>query len=415
MNDFVRQAIIVGSTAPPAYLVLKLIFKRSIMFTVSWNIVLYIFFVSYMTFVGSKLGGLNTLWITPFEFAVGAGVFVYINRILRKPLEKSISQVKALSEGHVDIHVERSESKSELGVLNNSLMLLVATFKGILNDINASADNLASASQQMSSSSQQLSQGANNQAGSIEEVSSTMEEISANIEQNTSNAMQTEQVAKEANQGIQVVAERSRKAVQSNKNIAEKITIINDIAFQTNMLALNAAVEAARAGEHGRGFAVVAAEVRRLAERSKLAAEEIVGLAQTSLELAEGAGEVMGETLPKIENTSRLVQEITAASSEQSNGAIQVNTALQQLSGITQQNAAASEQLATSARQLAAQADHLKEIMSFFRTGQQAPAKTETRPIGVTEKPHNGHARVKIAGTGLTLNGITEEKEFERF
>ena len=218
---------------------------------------------------------------------------------------------------------------------------------------------------------------------------------------------------------MQDVAEKSQNAVEANKNIANKITIINDIAFQTNILALNAAVEAARAGEHGRGFAVVAAEVRKLAERSKLAAEEIVGLAQKSLDLSQGAGVVMSETMPKIDNTTKLVQEISAASLEQNNGATQVNNAIQQLNNVTQQNAAASEELATSSEELSSQAIQLKEIISFFNTGnnksqfKQASKKTQTRQI-TPIKPANGNSE-KLESK-LVMAGLEEnDSEFESY
>ncbi|MCG8701133.1 MAG: methyl-accepting chemotaxis protein, partial [Bacteroidales bacterium] len=225
------------------------------------------------------------------------------------------------------------------------------------------------ASTHLSSSSEQLSQGANEQASSIEEVSSTMEQISANIEQNNQNAQQTEKVSEEANIRIKEVAKKSQKAVDANKQIVEKITVINDIAFQTNLLALNAAVEAARAGEHGKGFAVVAAEVRKLAENSKKAAEEVVGLAQTGLKFTEEARETMLQTIPEIEDTSKMVQEISVASLEQKNGAGQITSAIQQLNSVTQQTASSSEELATSAEELAGQAEQLRGVISFFDTG----------------------------------------------
>lgn len=259
------------------------------------------------------------------------------------------------------------QRKDEIGDLARTIIKLLESLKDIIQNIRSSADNIAGASLQLSSSSQQLSQGASEQASSVEEVSSTMEQIASNIEQNSENAQQTENISGDANKGIQEVAERAGKAVEANKMIADKISIVNDIAFQTNILALNAAVEAARAGEHGKGFAVVAAEVRKLAERSKVAAEEIVSLAQNSLDLAQGAGKVMIETLPNIDKTTKLVQEISAASLEQNNGANQVNSAIQQLNDVTQQNAAASEELATSSEEMNSQAEQLKGLVRFFK------------------------------------------------
>ena len=212
-----------------------------------------------------------------------------------------------------------------------------------------------------------MSQGANEQAASVEEVSSTMEQMTANIQQNNQNAKQSQKISISAQEGITDVNERSQKAVAATKKISEKIDIINDIAFQTNILALNAAVEAARAGEQGRGFAVVAAEVRKLAENSKRAAEEIVGLSKNGLTLTQESGEKLAEMLPEIEKTTSLVQEIAAASSEQANGAEQVNNAMQQLNSVSQQNAAASEELAGNAEEMSSQTDQLKDIIQFFK------------------------------------------------
>lgn len=298
--------------------------------------------------------------------------------------------LEQLSKGNFTVNPPAGieERQDEVGALARSFINTVAKLKNLISDITLSATNIASASEQMSSTSQQLSQGANEQAASVEEVSATMEEMTANIQQNSDNAQETEKIAIASQVGINQVAERAKKATDANKEIAEKITIINDIAFQTNILALNAAVEAARAGEHGKGFAVVAAEVRKLAERSKDAAENIVELANTGLSLSMGAGEVMMKTIPQIEKTASLIQEISAASAEQNNGSNQVNDAIQQVNTVTQQNAAAAEELASSSEEMAGQAEQLKELLALFNVGNNGhPKKSQaTKTNGAHKK-----------------------------
>ncbi|MDQ5985202.1 MAG: hypothetical protein CSYNP_00907 [Syntrophus sp. SKADARSKE-3] len=195
-----------------------------------------------------------------------------------------------------------------------------------------------------------------------------MEQMTSNIMQNADNAQQTEKIAvksaEDAREGGQAVTE----TVAAMKEIANKISIIEEIARQTNMLALNAAIEAARAGEHGKGFAVVAAEVRRLAERSQTAAGEINRLSASSVQIAEKAGQMLNQIVPAIQKTADLVQEINAASSEQKNGADQINKAIQQLDQVIQQNAAAAEEMASTSEELTGQAEQLQAAMSFFRT-----------------------------------------------
>jgi methyl-accepting chemotaxis protein len=193
-----------------------------------------------------------------------------------------------------------------------------------------------------------------------------MEEMAANIQQNTENAQRTNTISSKVSQGVQKVGAASKESLVSIRNIAEKISIINDIAFQTNILALNAAVEAARAGEHGKGFAVVAAEVRKLAERSKIAADEIVSLASKSVGVTEGSAKLLETLIPDIEETAKLVQEISAASMEQSSGADQVNNAIQQLNQFVQQNAETSQQMASSSEELKSFADRLKDTIRYF-------------------------------------------------
>ncbi|MBN2273464.1 MAG: hypothetical protein JXR41_13145 [Bacteroidales bacterium] len=414
MNEYLRQALVVIGGIPVAYLILKLIFRKSIMFTFSFYIVLFIFYITFADLVQYKLGGIHMLWITPLNFALGTVVFIIINNLLRKPLDNAISQVKAVSEGNLDIKIQETKAQNELGILNNSLAELVSNLHNIIMKIDRNADHLHAASQQISNASQQLSQGANEQASTVEEISSTMEQMAANIASNTENAQQTESTSQEANNGIMEVSSRAKKAVEANKTILEKITVINDIAFQTNILALNAAVEAARAGEHGKGFAVVAAEVRKLAERSKVAAEEIVSLTHESFELTNGAGEVMVNTLPTVEKTTRLIQEITASSIEQNNGANQVSSAIQQLNSVTQQNASSAEELSSNAEELSSQAEQLTELISFFKTNnkQQFKRPSDMPDVKTGEKQSDGYKLKSIKGI---VPSSEDDKDFERF
>ena len=273
--------------------------------------------------------------------------------------------------------------------LRNALNDTLAKLRQIINDVRANADALASAATQISGTSQSLSQGATEQAASVEETSAAVEQMTASISQNADNAKVTDGMARkaagEARDGGNAVGE----TVSAMKSIAQKIGIIDDIAYQTNLLALNAAIEAARAGEHGKGFAVVAAEVRKLAERSQVAAQEIGALASGSVMTAERAGGLLAEIVPAIKKTSDLVQEITAASDEQSTGVSQINTAMSQLTQLTQQNAAGSEELAATAEEMTSQAEQLRVLMGFFQTG-----ATEGRAIATaTPREAQRHQR----------------------
>jgi methyl-accepting chemotaxis protein len=272
-----------------------------------------------------------------------------------------------ISNGDLTVNME-SGRKVDTGIFA-ALKNMVEKLRGIVGDVIASSENVASGSEELSSTSEEMSQGASEQASAAEEASSSMEQMAANIRQNADNAQETEKIARKASEDAQEGGKAVTAAVGAMKQIANKISIIEEISRQTNLLALNAAIEAARAGEHGKGFAVVAAEVRKLAERSQEAAGEITELSTSSVEVAEKAGEMLAKLVPDIQKTAELVQEISAASNEQNSGADQINKAIQQLDTVTQQNASASEEMSSTSEELSSQAEHLQSIISFFNIG----------------------------------------------
>lgn len=293
---------------------------------------------------------------------------ILIIRSITQPLHVMFTSADDLRQGDGDLTKRLPDfGNNELSKVANALNGFIEKSQNVLLEVRGSVNNITSASEQVSATAQSLSQGSSEQAASIEETSASLEQMSASINQNAENARITDGMASissnEAEEGGQAVKE----TVVAMKDIAEKINIIEDIAYKTNLLALNAAIEAARAGEHGKGFAVVASEVRKLAERSQVAAQQISTQASDSVSVAERAGQLLERMVPNIKKTADLVQEITAASEEQSTGVGQVNTAVTQLDSVAQQNAAASEELAATAEEMSSQTEQLQQVIRLFK------------------------------------------------
>jgi methyl-accepting chemotaxis protein len=366
--SLIMSTVVAGITAT---ILLNRFFRNSVFVKVgiAWliNLLVIMFTVSIRTkyFDGVALASISSL---AFNVTVSVMCFYYASIRVVKPMAEAIKELNKLADGNLNISINKNliRETTDLGQLHQAAEKIRENLTRVVSQIFSNADHLARSGSQLNSVSMQLSQGVTQQAGSVDTLSVSMDQMAANIKQNTRNARETEKISVDIKDGIKDVGDSSQKSLESIKNIADKIQIINDIAFQTNILALNAAIEAARAGEHGKGFAIVASEVRKLAERTKIAAADIVGLADQSVAITGQSEELLSGLIPRIESAATNIQDIAAFSAEQSNATEKINHAIHDFHQVTNQNATASHEMTESISDLSLRAGELRQLVEYF-------------------------------------------------
>lgn len=416
MNPFILYALLLLACTPPYFIWAYFLGKKSIVFKIAAYFASTIIILCYSSFAFGIT--MNYLLFVP---ALGSLflTFYLLAKNIKKPIVEIEETIQQITNGNLDSeNVKKwSTRNDEFGAIARNLDVMSNKLSGVVASIAQIADEVVDYSNQVANGTQVVSEGASEQASSIEEVSSSIEEMAANIEQTADNSQIAEKISISANTSIGAGLSSTSQSVKAMKDIASNITIINDIAFQTNILALNAAVEAARAGEYGKGFAVVAAEVRKLAEKSKIAATEIEGQSKMGVEISYRAEKELEAVAPEIDKTANLLKEIAAATVEQNSGSEQINAAVQQLNVVTQRNAASSEEIASSAEELSTRAEKLMEVVSYFKVnGLNITNKTgQKRKTATKRSIKSNEHKIPEGATIVMQKSSNNDHEFESF
>ena len=370
MDPVVKFALfVVFGLIPFGYGVVWFLYRRTIIFSTAMTVFIASMGIAIVAFTIGNKGFSHIAWAVPVCLVWLLSANMVAKRIVKRPIQELNKKINEMSNGELNIRISKQtlSQKNEVGQIAHSVISLRDELKSVMQEIHACAHSVTQMGEELKRFAVNLSEGTTMQSASVEELSSSMEDMVTFITQNATNAKETEVLAIEASRKLETSNQTIESALGYNQTIAERISIINDIAFQTNILALNAAVEAARAGEQGRGFAVVAQEVRKLAERSRNAAEEIVSLSEQGIRVSANAKENLQMVVPQIRRTSQLVQEISAASGEQSHGSNQIHQAIAQVSSQSQEAAQTADMLVDAASNLKEHSETLLTSIGFFK------------------------------------------------